>query len=257
MTKFERQAYCIGVIVAAVLIVEMVAVLTEGCAKKAAFADEAVSDEYFIAATVKVPEKGQIRANSAMPCDDPDGFRNWLATYEEETDEQEATEEDRSDDFGTDNEAPGTDEEEPAETAAEVESDGPPFYRIAGEEIDEGIQVKLYQHLQEAGIAYWYEGALAQMYQESRCNQYAENRNGLDKGLFQYRSTFWDWSSGDIFDVDAQMRRYAAEMSTRFNMGLSMDEAISRHNTSDHVAAVNWEYVADVKRWLSEMEKLK
>ena len=175
-----------------------------------------------------------------------------------ETYEQKAGEEARTDAVRPDHEDVRTEEVTLAtETEAAVETAVPTLYRIAGETIDESIQVRLYQHLQEAGIPYWYEGALCQMFQESHCQQYAVNQhNGLDMGLFQYRSTYWDWSS-DIFDVDAQMSKYAAEMSTRFNMGLSMDEAISRHNTSDHVAAVNWEYVGQVKQWLGQMEKIK
>ena len=50
------------------------------------------------------------------------------------------------------------------------------------------------------------------------------------------------------------MSRYASEMAARFNSGLSVDEAISRHMTSDFVSTINREYVSDVKRWLSEME---
>lgn len=171
-----------------------------------------------------------------------------------ETYEQKAGEETWSDDGRADHEEAGTSEDPQTEPVTEMENAGPTIYRIAGQEIDASLQIKLYQHLQAAGIPWWYEGALCQMFQESHCQQYAVNQhNGLDMGLFQYRSTFWDWSS-DIFDVDAQMSKYASEMSTRFNMGLSMDEAISRHNTSDHVAAVNWEYVGQVKQWLSQME---
>ena len=36
-----------------------------------------------------------------------------------------------------------------------------------------------------------------------------------------------------------------------------VDEAISRHNTSDSVAAVNWEYVGQVKQWLGQMEVIE
>ena len=70
--------------------------------------------------------------------------------------------------------------------------------------------------------------------------------------MYQYRSTYWN--GGDIFDVDAQIERYASDMAARFNIGLSVDEAISRHNTSDHVEAVNWEYVEQVKQWLPTMK---
>ena len=188
----------------------------------------------------------------AMPCEDPEVFRRWLS-------EQEAGEETGTDDLRADHEVVGADAEPefvPTEAAAEVESSVPALYRIAGETIDEGLQVRLYQHLSDAGIAYWYEGALAQMFQESHCLQYAENKNGLDKGIYQYRITYWT-EPESIFDVDAQMRKYAAEMSARFNAGLMVDQAISRHKTSDYCTEVDWLYVQHVKQWLGQMEVVK
>jgi hypothetical protein len=62
---------------------------------------------------------------------------------------------------------------------------------------------------------------------------------------------------GDIFSIDEQVERYASDMSARFNSGLSVDEAISRHNTSDHVSEVNWEYVAQVKQHLENLREVK
>ena len=95
------------------------------------------------------------------------------------------------------------------------------------------------------------------MFQESHGQQYAVNpNNGIDCGLYQYRITYWT-EPEDIFDVDAQLRRYASDMAARFNSGLTVDEAISRHNTSDSVAAVNWEYVGQVKQWLGQMEVIE
>lgn len=249
MSREERRIYQLGVLVAAVLIIEMVAVKTEGCNRIDAYAAPAVQFEEITEESSEAAENGLFDANSAMPCVDAESFRRWMETYE-----QKAGEEARSNDGGADHEEAGTNEDPQKDPATEMENAMPTLYKIAGQEIDASLQIKLYQHLQAAGIPWWYEGALCQMFQESHCQQYAVNQhNGLDMGLFQYRSTFWDWSS-DIFDVDAQMSKYASEMSTRFNMGLSMDEAISRHNTSDHVAAVNWEYVGQVKQWLPQME---
>lgn len=129
---------------------------------------------------------------------------------------------------------------------------------IGGELIDPEIQRKLYKALEAEGIGYWYTGALAQMYQESSGDPFAVNQtNHEDMGLFQYKNRYWNWADGDIFDVDAQLRRYASDMAARFNSGLTVDEAISRHNTSDSVAAVNWEYVAQCKQWLSQMEAIR
>lgn len=233
--------------------------------EKACFAASAPSVEEITVETEEEPKRADFDDMSAMPCIDPEGFREWYEEYQgetetqEETDEPETTEEARPNDSGAADEAFRAEESETvSETAAaEVESSGPAIYRIAGETIDESIQVRLYQHLQEAGIPYWYEGALCQMFQESHGQQYAVNpNNGIDCGLYQYRITYWT-EPEDIFDVDAQLRRYASDMAARFNSGLTVDEAISRHNTSDSVAAVNWEYVGQVKQWLGQMEVIE
>ena len=254
MNREERRIYQLGVAFAAVMIIAMTSVLTEECGKKTVYAAAEVVDGNFIDGTATSPEKGQIREDSAMPCVDAESFRRFLETYEPET-----TEEARTDAVRPDHEDIRTEEITLAtETETAVEAAVPTLYRIAGEEIDEGIQVRLYQHLQEAGIPYWYEGALCQMFQESHGQQYAVNQtNHEDMGLFQYKNRFWNWADGDIFDVDAQMRRYSAEMAARFNAGLSVDEAISRHNTSDFVTEVNWQYVQEVKRHLPTMEAIR
>lgn len=190
---------------------------------------QSVPVEDFITEEAETSEKALFDANSAMPCVDGESFRRWYESYSAST--------------------------EPV--GSEPEETQPVIYRIAGEEVDPDLQVRLYEHLEEAGIEYWYEGALAQMYQESHCQQYAVNpHNGIDCGLYQYRSTFWTEPS-DIFDVDAQLRKYASDMAARFNSGLSVDEAISRHNTSDFVTAINWQYVSDVKQWLPTMERVR
>ena len=129
---------------------------------------------------------------------------------------------------------------------------------IGGELIDPEIQRKLYKALEAEGIGYWYTGALCQMWQESQGQQYRINETNLeDMGLFQYKNRYWDWSEGDIFDADVQIRKYAREMAARFNAGLTVDEAISRHNTSDFVTEVNWQYVQEVKRHLPTMEAIR
>lgn len=240
MTRYERKIYSFGVVIAAILIIAIVAVLTEGCgAETAVYAAPMVNVEDFTEVATEAPKKAEIREQEA-------------------SDEPETEEQDRCDKIGTDHEEDRTDtESELRTTEASVEADLPVLYRIAGEEIQEELQIKLYQYLSDAGIDYWYTGALAQMFQESHCHQYAENPNGLDKGIYQYRITYWNWNDGDIFDVDAQLQRYASEMSARFNAGLSVDEAISRHKTSDYCTAVDWTYVGHVKQWLGQMEAIK
>lgn len=256
MTREERKIYQIGVLVAAALIIAMVIVITEGCAKKAVYAASAVVDGQFVEETSGTAENSEIREDSAMPCVDREGFRRWYEEHRRNY-EQTTVEEVRSDDIGANHEEAGTSEETQTEPATEMESAGPPLYRIAGQEIDASIQELLYQHLQANGIEYWYEGALCQMFQESHGQVYAENPNGLDKGLYQFRISYWDWSTGDIFDVDAQLSRYASEMAARFNAGLSVDEAISRHKTSDYCTAVDWLYVEHVRQWLPIMEAIR
>lgn len=103
--------------------------------------------------------------------------------------------------------------------------------------------------LDAAGIGWWYPYAVAQMTQESQCNPWAENANGLDKGLFQYRITYWTQPES-IFDVNAQIRVYVSQVQARLAAGLSIEETISRHYTSDYITEVNWQYVNDVLRWM-------
>lgn len=222
MTRYERRLYSFGVVIAAILIIAIVAVLTEGCgAETAVYAAPMCAVENFTEETAKETEIGQIR-DSAMPCDDPDAFAKWLETYE-------------------------------AETAPEIQ-----IYRIAGELIDPDIQRTIYKALEAENLTDWYTGALAQCFQESRGDRFAVSKNGLDMGIFQYREPFWNYySNGDIFDPEAQAKLYAKEMARRFSSGLSVDEAISRHYTSDYHTEVDWEYVGQVKQWLNQMKVVK
>ncbi len=142
----------------------------------------------------------------------------------------------------------------PSDEATEDEVLRYRLFLINGDLIPIYIQSMLYNTLARYGIEYWYEIALCQMYQESHGNVYAENPNGLDKGLFQYRITYWDWSRGDIFDPAAQIELYAEQMARRLNSGLSVEECISRHMTSDYCTDVNWQYVSDVKQWLGTLQ---
>ena len=202
---------------------------------------------------------------SGMPCENKEQFERWYEDYEQKTEQEtseacvpsEESEGDAEDFDGF--RCVFSDQGSVENTAQSAQFDEAqneiPLYRINGDMIDADIQRKLYKYLSDAGIEYWYTGSLVQMYQESRGQQYAENPNGLDKGLYQYRITYWNWNDGDIFDVDAQLQRYAKEMASRFNAGLSVDEAISRHKTSDHVTVLDWEYIQQVKQWLNKIEK--
>lgn len=102
--------------------------------------------------------------------------------------------------------------------------------------------------LTEHNIQHWYSYACCQIQQESGWNPYAENKNGLDKGLLQYRITYYP--GANIFDPYEQIRIYVGQVKARIDAGLSIEEIISRHMTSDYVPEVNWKYVNDVMRWL-------
>ena len=235
MSREERRIYSFGIVIAAILIIAIVAVLTDGCgAKIEAYAAPVTQVEDFTEESSETSETGLFDDQSAMPCVDPEGFAAWYEEYQHAS--------------------------ITSNTLEALESGIPIYHFNVGpheHQIEPDLQRLLYHYLEEAGIEYWYEGALAQMYQESHGIWWAENPNGLDKGIYQYRITYWNWNDGDIFDVDAQMRRYASEMSARFNSGLSANEAISRHKTSDYVTTIDWIYVGHVKQWLPLMEAIQ
>lgn len=139
---------------------------------------------------------------------------------------------------------------EPAEVVGTVEA-------LQGDSLDgqpEGdaastIPEILKASLDGAGIGWWYPYACAQIEQESHWNPWAVNPNNLDFGLLQFRITFWG-EPEDIFDVNAQIRKYTQQVAARINAGLSVEEIISRHITSDYVTEINWEYVNAVLQWL-------
>lgn len=122
-------------------------------------------------------------------------------------------------------------------------------YYTEQENTESPLYSLLRAQLDAKGISWWLPYAVAQIQLESAWNPWAENPNGLDKGLLQYRITYWQ-EPEDIFDVNAQIRRYTNEVSARINAGLSIEEIISRHYTSDYVTEINWEYVNNVLRYL-------
>lgn len=259
MKRDERRIYQVGVAVAAVLIIAMTAVVTEECsAKTAAYADTETAGEEIPTETGESPEKGQIRKQEPK--------------QEEATDEQETSEEtpeETTGETGMDgdaaDQADAADSEgarsDPGPEEVESEAPGPVYYRIAGDLIPEEIQTELRNALAAEGIEEWFSGALAQVYQESHGNPWAENPNGLDKGLLQYRITYWPATAAaygepgaDIFDWRAQVRVYARQTAARIIAGLSVDEIISRHKTSDDCPALDPAYIQQVRQWLPKME---
>ena len=121
----------------------------------------------------------------------------------------------------------------------------------------EEILIELRARLTAYGIEWWEPYALAQMFQESRFGIYVENRNGLDKGLLQYRVTYWSAlctqhglpAETSIFDWRAQLNIYVQDTARRLGSGCSVHETISRHMMSDYGPFCET-YVNDVMRWV-------
>ena len=111
------------------------------------------------------------------------------------------------------------------------------------------VQLLLKASLTEAGIEWFWPYACAQMMQESGGNPYAVSPDGKDHGLFQFRAQFWT-EPESIYDVDAQIRVYVSRVAARINAGLSIEEIISRHYTSDYITDIAWDYVNAVLQWV-------
>lgn len=131
------------------------------------------------------------------------------------------------------------------------------LYSFGDQMIEPYLQTMLYEALDRHGISYWYEIGLCEMWQESQGDIYAVNPlNGEDMGVMQYKIRYWDWSRGDIFSPEAQLELYAEQMARRLNAGLSKEECISRHITSDYCTEMDWQYVSDVLQHLPNMRKV-
>lgn len=118
-----------------------------------------------------------------------------------------------------------------------------PIYAVNGAILDIGVQEYLYQRLCEANIGWFYHYAILIAYQESRFDPLAENKNGLDKGLFQFRIIYHpdlEW-----WNPYAQVDRFVLMMANRAANGKTAAEMISAHNVSDY-APYNQEYVSIV-----------
>lgn len=121
------------------------------------------------------------------------------------------------------------------------------------QEILDELRARLSAHC----IEWWEPYALAQMFQESRFGIYVENRNGLDKGLLQYRVTYWSAlctqhgypADTSIFDWRTQIAIYTMDTARRLHSGISIEETISRHKQSDF-GQYDAFYVSHVMRWV-------
>ena len=147
-------------------------------------------------------------------------------------------------------ETESVEDETKTQTTTEVEvstnSEDAPIYSVNGEVLNPDLQGYLYQRLSEQGCEFFFRYAILICYQESHFNCTAVNPvNHEDMGLFQFKSRYWDWSRGDIFDPYVQIDVFVENMANRANMGLDVYEMISRHNVSDF-GSYNSEYVREV-----------
>ena len=127
------------------------------------------------------------------------------------------------------------------EAAAMAVDQDPPLYSVNGAVMPAELQEYLYNRLADCGIGWFMPYAVLIAYQESRFDIYAQNPNGLDKGLFQYRLPYWDEftaeagrSGSDIFDPYAQVDVFAFQMARRALQGFDVNSMISKHNMSDY-----------------------
>ena len=283
MDKEEKRIYAICYPI--MILFAVFIVYTAVSDKKAAKTDSADESIHFTEETAEIKIRPIFEAQSGMPCDNPEQFERWYSEYEQTASEEKmhspkrihkpsilAVGEDEVDrvvisaeESSSEVETESVEYPETSEVPdSKGESETAHKYQIMGTRINEDLQERLFVALDEARISYWYEIAVCQLFQESRGERYAVSKDGRDHGIFQYRLQFWDsvcdqygYSGASIYDTDAQIRIYAQQMSARLNQGLSVDEVISRHKTSDEVTAVDWEYVNQVKQWLNKMEVIE
>ena len=129
-----------------------------------------------------------------------------------------------------------------------------PIYTVNGVMLREDLQEYLYRRLCEAGIGWFYKYSLLIAYQESNFDILAQNPNGRDKGLFQYRIEYYpglDWrnpyAEADVFIQQMANRAYA---------GCTIPDMISRHNQSDYGSYCQ-AYVDAVMQWETLMVKIQ
>ena len=244
--KKQKRVMLIGHIAMIPLAIMCIIVLMSSVsAKKGSFTGDSVSDDTFTAEdaeSLKTP-KFTPYEGGGMPCEDPEAFERWLETYEQETSEEA---EDTVSECETVREIPSTE--------AETDSAPHPFYEIDGQQLNPEIQTYLYDTLSAHGIEWFMPYAILICYQESRFDIYAENRNGLDKGLFQYRTTYY--SGNDIFNPYEQIDIFTQQMAHRAAIGCDVYEMISRHNVSDW-GSYNNTYVMQVMQHESNLREVK
>lgn len=129
-----------------------------------------------------------------------------------------------------------------------------PLYSVNGAVLAEDLQTYLYNALASRGIGWFFPYAIMIAYQESRFDPRAENKNGLDKGLYQYRVTYWSY--GDIMSPYDQINVFVQQMAQRAAAGCSVPDMISRHKQSDW-GSYDQVYVGQVMQWERVLARIR
>ena len=234
-------------------------------AKKGSFTASDVSGEYFTVDTngTAKTDEFSLYTGGGMPCENPEQFERWYATYEQTESEEVYAVSDycEADDEACEESLPGHEDETEMETDAETAEDTPSeeilldsLFQIDGRVLRPELQTYLRHRLSEQGIEWFMPYALMIAYQESHFDIYAENRNGLDKGLFQYRITYY--TGNNIFDPYEQIDIFVRQMAHRAEIGCDVYEMISRHNVSDY-GSYNEVYVSQVMQHEQYLREVK
>lgn len=135
-------------------------------------------------------------------------------------------------------------------------------YSVDGHFLGQDLERYLMEQLEARGIGWFYQTALCQIYQESRFNHLAANRNGLDFGLCQFRVTYWDGFarqaglvSYDIMNPIDQIYVYAWMMAKYLAEEGSVEGALSRYYTGHSGYCAS--YVNDVLQWTGHLQEVK
>ena len=136
-------------------------------------------------------------------------------------------------------------------------------YSVDGHFLGQDLERYLMEQLEARGIGWFYQTALCQIYQESRFNHLAANRNGLDFGLCQFRVTYWDGFarqaglvSYDIMNPIDQIYVYAWMMAKYIREEGSVEMALSRYYTGTPGTYCDT-YVRDVMQWANTIQEVE
>ena len=136
------------------------------------------------------------------------------------------------------------------------------YYSVNGKMLAPELHDYLRAQLASRNIPWMFECSLAQIFQESRYNQYAVAPNGLDMGLCQFRITYWDKFAReaglvtyDIFNPYDQIYVYAYLMAKYINSTGDAYAALSMYYTGGSYYSA--QYVNDVTKWFSTIRTVK